>query len=304
MALVKVFVCVGSVLLVACGSSSATWPRSRSARQTGGTEGTGGTGRVRIVENRQTSGKDGSYSYGWVASDGSYRQESRSAVGEVYGEFGYTDAAGDIVRTRYGANTESQFGFEILSDVVKKRNPQARKKVHRRDETKQETLDTDSVSEEINEIANDSISESNKTINKNIPVFKVINGRRAIVDKRARQLVTKEDIIKNRKAIIDMKAKKLLEKVDKKENINGKKVKIVRKSRKQNVKIMKNKPSNLLQPKTIKDEYPSFEIQLPLPRPILMKPRSIKPPQITKDNSSSRVPYFTAFIKSRQKLKI
>merc|ERR1739838_250404 len=93
MALVKVCVCMCSVLLVACGSFNATWSRSRSARQTGG----GGTGGVRIVENRQTSGEDGSYSYGWVASDGSYRHESRSAVGEVSGEFGYTDAAGDIV---------------------------------------------------------------------------------------------------------------------------------------------------------------------------------------------------------------
>ena len=99
------------MVLVACGSPSAAWTRSRGAGQTRQGRKIGGGG-VKIVENTQTSGEDGSYSYGWRASDGSFKQETRLASGEVIGVYGYRDAAGDIIRTRYGVNSQTQFGFE------------------------------------------------------------------------------------------------------------------------------------------------------------------------------------------------
>ena len=64
------------------------------------------------MENKNEVGEDGSYSYGWRASDGSFKHETRLATGEVFGEFGYRDAAGDIITTRYGVNGDTQFGFK------------------------------------------------------------------------------------------------------------------------------------------------------------------------------------------------
>ena len=101
-----------SVLLVACGVN-ATWTRSRIRGADRAREGRKIGGRVAtIVENTHTVGEDGSYSYGWRSSDGSFKKETRLVTGEVSGEFGYKDAAGDIIITRYGVNTDTQFGFK------------------------------------------------------------------------------------------------------------------------------------------------------------------------------------------------
>ena len=85
-----------SVLLVACSTART------SSRGT----------HTSIVENISRVGEDGSYSYGWTASDGTFRKETRKKTGEVSGEFGYRDSQGDLVTTKYGVNRDTQFGFK------------------------------------------------------------------------------------------------------------------------------------------------------------------------------------------------
>merc|ERR1712106_60550 len=170
---------------------------------------------------------------------GSFKKETRLATGEVSGEYGYKDAAGDIIATRYGVNTDTQFGFKVLSE--KRKNTKARRKIVRKEE-EEEKENLISESSEIFEKEDNEIETNTNNIVK--PNHKMIDGRKAVINKRARQLLTKEDIIKNRKAFINKTAKQFLEKIDndkKVENrvegktmmINGKKVKVVRKARKQ-----------------------------------------------------------------------
>ena len=85
-----------SVLLVACSTARTS---SRGTHPS-------------IVENISRVGEDGSYSYGWTASDGTFRKETRKKTGEVSGEFGYRDSQGDLVTTKYGVNRDTQFGFK------------------------------------------------------------------------------------------------------------------------------------------------------------------------------------------------
>ena len=86
-----------SVLLVACITARTS---SRGAHT------------ASIVENVVSIGEDGSYSYGWTDSDGSFKTESRKKSGEVYGVFGYRDSQGDLVITKYGVNNDTQFGYK------------------------------------------------------------------------------------------------------------------------------------------------------------------------------------------------
>merc|ERR1711892_708251 len=289
-----------------------------------------------IVENFHNVGEDGSYSYGWRSSDGSFKKETRLATGEVSGEYGYKDAAGDIITTRYGVNTDTQFGFKVLSE--KRKNTKARRKIVRKEEEEKELI---SESSEIVEKEDNEIETNTNNIVK--PNHKMIDGRKAVINNRARQLLTKEDIIKNRKAFINKTAKQFLEKIDnikkvediaevdegkttetdkkvesrvegKTMMINGKKVKIVRKARKQLLKnkntstetqedskkkILKDKKNNRLQIKSDENRIEKFNIQMTLPHPMLMKPRVSETPRSGVTLSDSKVPYYTAFIQSR-----
>merc|ERR1712106_887754 len=296
-----------------------------------------------IVENTHSVGEDGSYSYGWRSSDGSFKKETRLATGEVSGEFGYKDAAGDIIITRYGVNTDTQFGFKVLSE--KRKNTKARRKIVRKEEQEKEKENLISDNSEIVEMENNEIeTNTNNIVETN---QKMIDGRKAVINKRARQLLTKEDIIKNRKAFINKTAKQFLEKIDnikkvediaklndiknidndrkvesrvegKTMMINGKKVKIVRKARKQLLKnkntstetqedskkkILKDKKNNRLQIKSDENRIEKFNIQMTLPHPMLMKPRVSETPRSGVSLSDSKVPYYTAFIQSRGQAK-
>ena len=86
-----------SVLLVACITARTSSRRAHAAS---------------IVENISSVGEDGSYSFGWTASDGTFRKETRKKTGEVSGEFGYRNSQGDLVTTKYGVNKDTQFGFK------------------------------------------------------------------------------------------------------------------------------------------------------------------------------------------------
>ena len=221
-----------------------------------------------------------------------------------------------------------------------------RRKVGRKEEnrTKQENKKIFEVEDNKLDSTTKGSKQSLNDIVKDNP--KVINGRRAVIKKRARQLLTKYDIVKNRKAFIDKTANEFLEKIDitskveKPENsnnneqktidqdqnidnreevdgktlmINGKKVKIVRKAKKQGLKtknssyktneskdnkIMKDKQDNRLRTKSVKTKEEKFEIQMTLPHPMFMKPRVSKSP-IAKARNDSKVPFYTAFIQSR-----
>merc|ERR1712106_538838 len=99
--------------------------------------------------------------------------------------------------------------------------------------------------------------------------------------------------------------------------INGKKVKIVRKARKQLLKnkntstetqedkkkILKDKKNNRLQIKSDENRIEKFNIQMTLPHPMLMKPRVSETPRSGVTLSDSKVPYYTAFIQSRGQAK-
>ena len=99
-----------SVLLVAC---SVAWTSGRGTHTNRGGRKLRGRGKgASIVQNIHTLGEDGSYSYGWKASDGSFKKETRLPSGEVTGEFGYRDSQGNIVTTKYGVNIDTQFGFK------------------------------------------------------------------------------------------------------------------------------------------------------------------------------------------------
>ena len=143
------------------------------------------------------------------------------------------------------------------------------------------------------------------------PSFKVINGRQAVINKRARQILTKKDILNNRKAFIDRKTEEFTKKFDYKKKgevfaekersksldveeidndatasnnlvINGRKVKIVRKARKQETtndsfktrsKVLKDKKNNHLYTVSKKNKNSQFSLQMALPHPMLVKPR-------------------------------
>merc|ERR1711892_1384405 len=134
-----------------------------------------------IVENFHNVGEDGSYSYGWRSSDGSFKKETRLATGEVSGEYGYKDAAGDIITTRYGVNTDTQFGFKVLSE--KRKNTKARRKLVRKEEEEKAKENLISEDSEIVEKENNEIETNTTTIVEPNP--KMSDGRRAVINKRA-----------------------------------------------------------------------------------------------------------------------
>merc|ERR1712106_576986 len=195
-------------------------------------------------------------------------------------------AAGDIIITRYGVNTVTQFGFKVLSE--KRKNTKARRKIVRKEE-EEEKENLISESSEIFEKEDNEIETNTKNIVK--PNHKMIDGRKAVINKRARQLLTKEDIIKNRKAFINKTAKQFLEKID-----NIKKVEDI-------AKVNDIKKIDRLQIKSDENRIEKFNIQMTLPHPMLMKPRVSETPRSGVTLSDSKVPYYTAFIQSRGQAK-
>jgi hypothetical protein len=59
--------------------------------------------------------EDGSYTYGYEGSDGSFKIETKTRTGEVSGKYGYVDDLGKLRVVEYGAN---KYGFQPAGDGI------------------------------------------------------------------------------------------------------------------------------------------------------------------------------------------
>lgn len=59
--------------------------------------------------------EDGSYTYGYEGSDGSFKIETKTVTGEVSGKYGYVDDAGKLRVVEYGAN---KYGFQPSGEGI------------------------------------------------------------------------------------------------------------------------------------------------------------------------------------------
>ncbi|XP_025406476.1 mediator of RNA polymerase II transcription subunit 15-like [Sipha flava] len=64
---------------------------------------------VSIIKQINKVNDDGSYTFGYEASDGSFKVESRDVAGNVKGMFGFVDESGQLKRVTYSANNSSGF---------------------------------------------------------------------------------------------------------------------------------------------------------------------------------------------------
>lgn len=64
---------------------------------------------VSILKQINKVNDDGSYTYGYEASDGSFKVETRDVAGNVKGMFGFVDEAGRLKRVSYSASNSSGF---------------------------------------------------------------------------------------------------------------------------------------------------------------------------------------------------
>ena len=58
--------------------------------------------------------EDGSYTYGYEASDGTFKLETRFVDGTVQGKYGYVDVNGEVKIIEYGADA---MGFQPEGDL-------------------------------------------------------------------------------------------------------------------------------------------------------------------------------------------
>lgn len=70
---------------------------------------------VAILKQINRHNEDGSYTYGYEASDGSFKIETKTANGEVKGKYGYVDETGKVRMVEYGAN---KFGFQPSGEGI------------------------------------------------------------------------------------------------------------------------------------------------------------------------------------------
>lgn len=59
--------------------------------------------------------EDGSYTYGYEGSDGSFKIETKTRTGEVTGKYGYVDDLGKLRVVEYGAN---RYGFQPAGEGI------------------------------------------------------------------------------------------------------------------------------------------------------------------------------------------
>lgn len=64
---------------------------------------------VSILKQINKVNGDGSYTYGYEASDGTFKVETRDVVGNVKGMFGFVDETGQLKRVSYSASNSSGF---------------------------------------------------------------------------------------------------------------------------------------------------------------------------------------------------
>merc|ERR1712168_807033 len=72
------------------------------------------TTNIAILKQINEHNEDGSYTYGYEASDGTFKLETRFVDGTVQGKYGYIDANGDVKIIEYGADA---MGFQPEGDL-------------------------------------------------------------------------------------------------------------------------------------------------------------------------------------------
>ncbi|CAH0387379.1 unnamed protein product [Bemisia tabaci] len=70
---------------------------------------------VQILKQINRHNEDGSYTYGFEGSDGSFKIETKLANGEVKGKYGYVDDSGKVRVVEYGAN---RYGFQPSGEGI------------------------------------------------------------------------------------------------------------------------------------------------------------------------------------------
>ncbi|XP_050536831.1 uncharacterized protein LOC126903003 [Daktulosphaira vitifoliae] len=75
---------------------------------------------VSILKQINKVNDDGSYTFGYEASDGSFKVETRDVAGNVKGMFGFVDEAGQLKRVSYSANNSS--GFQTAGESTPANN--------------------------------------------------------------------------------------------------------------------------------------------------------------------------------------
>lgn len=73
---------------------------------------------VSILKQINKVNDDGSYTFGYEASDGSFKVETRDVAGNVKGMFGFVDETGLLKRVSYSASNSS--GFQAAADPAAK----------------------------------------------------------------------------------------------------------------------------------------------------------------------------------------
>ena len=66
------------------------------------------------MNNNFRLNEDGSYTYGYEASDGTFKLETRFVDGTVQGKYGYVDVNGEVKIIEYGADA---MGFQPEGDL-------------------------------------------------------------------------------------------------------------------------------------------------------------------------------------------
>lgn len=78
------------------------------------------TKKLDIIKQIRKINKDGSYTVGYEAGDGTFKIESRDVLGNVKGTYGYVDSTGEIKRVSYNGNNGTSalksFPNEVAND--------------------------------------------------------------------------------------------------------------------------------------------------------------------------------------------
>merc|ERR1712080_640067 len=146
---------------------------------------------------------DGSYTYGFEAGDGTYKLETRLVSGEVKGKYGYIDPDGVLREMEYGATEERGFIFSLdHNDIgqpaplpVQRNSPPSTRRndfrrpavgLHLQEQARRNDVRIPGSGLQIQEQARRLEDDRrNKIADGKI---RLVNGRRAVIRKRARKL--------------------------------------------------------------------------------------------------------------------
>merc|ERR1712059_26165 len=152
MAVVQV-VCACLVVVVA-GQQARTLPET--------------TTPVPILRYIDQQNRDGSYTYGFEAGDGTYKIETREVDGQVRGKYGYYDPEGVLREATYGATSKSGFQPQINGVLLPP--------VY--------TVEEDIQNNEIINQVDTAQRKFSNFVDRKTDDVKLVNGRRAVLKRR------------------------------------------------------------------------------------------------------------------------